>query len=191
MGADISALAGLQAGDPLDWAGYADAKEAPPLPAKGRYVVRAPAEIKFSATQAGFLKAEIDPVIIGPSASGYALRFTSVSAKPFKRGGVNVSQAGDYLRATRPGVQPRTPQEIADEILATAGSTYQVDVDWEAYDKESNQTVLKGMERFPKDPSEPSGHSPWITVEGAVDGQGNPRKIKAKARVTRFVPLGA
>ena len=189
--ADISSLTNLQSAEPLDWDQYADAKEASPPPPKGRYVVRAPSQFTFGSTAAGFLSAQIDPTVAGPSNEGYTFRFTKVSAKPFKRGAVTVSQLGDYLRAAGSQARPRTPQEQADAVEATAGATFQVDADWEAYDKETKWS-LKGMEKFPKLPD--GSHEPWITLDGK-DGRpeskdpesGEYRRIRANAKVDRYV----
>lgn len=188
--ADISALSNLQGGDPLDFDIYVDAKEASAPPPKGRYVVRTEA-ITFGATQAGFLSAQIDPTIVGPSHEGFKFNFTKVSAKPFKRGAATVSQLGDYLRATGSQARPKTPQEQADAVEATAGATLQVDVDWEAYDKETKYT-LKGMEKFPKNAD--GTFDVWTTVPDpnnpgkvCLGEDGQPRRIRARAKIDRYV----
>lgn len=187
MSADISNLTNLQSAEPLDWENYADAKEAPPPPPKGRYVVRSAEKITFGATQAGFLSAQIDPTVVGPSNEGYKFNFTKVSGKPFKRGAATVSQMGDYLRAAGSPARPRTPQEQADAVEATAGATLQVDVDWEAYCKGCKYT-LKGMEKFPKLPS--GGHDQWVTCPNCKDESGSPVNLRARSKVDRFVAAG-
>lgn len=191
MSADISNLSNLQGGDPLDFDIYVDAKEAPPTPPKGRYIVRVSEKPTFGATNAGFLSAQIDPTILGPSNEGYQIRYVKLSAKPFKRGAATVSQLGDFLRAAGSQARPRTPQEQADAVEQLAGATLQVDVDWEAYDKDTKWS-LKGMEKFPKLPS--GGHDEWTEVpdpanpgKPMLDAEGNIRKIRARAKVDRFV----
>lgn len=195
MSADISNLANLQAGEPLDYDIYTDAKEAPPLPPKGRYIFRASDKIAFGATKQNFLSAQIDPTIADGPHAGYTVRFARVSAKPFKRGNAMVSQAGDYLRAVygTNGPRPQTPQEQMDAIRATQSQSFQAEVDWEAYDKETKYT-LSGMTKFPKLPS--GEYSEWTEVPGTekLDDEGKPiagtaRKVRAQARIERFVPL--
>ncbi len=200
--ADISALGQLQPVEPLDLENYADNKEfgGATLPPKGRYTVRAPDSFppaSFSRTRAGSLSAQVDPTIVGPSSEGYLIRFTKVSAKAFKRGGVTVSQMGDYLRAA--GVRGRFSDEaaLADAVEQTANATYEVDVDWRAYNKNTGFSV-EGMERFPSDGN--GGHLPWFPdpiekqkdEDGkevlGPDGQPQPLRLRANLTVSRYVP---
>lgn len=195
MTADISNLSNLQASEPLDWDGYADAKESVPPPPKGRYIVRVAEQITLGSTTANFLSAQVDPTIIGPRSEGFQIRFTRISAKPFKRGAATVSQLGDYLRAVY-GSQtprPRTPQEQADAVVATAGRQLEIIGDWEAYDKETKWS-LKGMENFPK--LADGTHSPWIDVPGSEKRDESTgaiieaaRQVRANFKVDRYVPL--
>jgi len=188
--ADISSLSGLNSAEPLDLDIYTDAKEGFQLPKKGRYVVRAPESFDasaFGATKAGFLKATVDPTVVGPTAEGFKLRFTSVSAKPFQRGKTMVSQLGDYLRAC--GVRgqiPGDPQGMADAVERTAGATYQVDLDWRAYNKNTGYAV-NGMDNFPKDANgEPLS---YVIDEEDIDPDTNePRRLRANLQVVRYVP---
>ena len=188
--ADISSLSGLTSAEPLDLDIYADAKESFQLPKKGRYVVRAPESFDgtaFGASKAGFLKATVDPTIVGPTNEGFQLRYTSVSAKPFQRGKVTVSQLGDYLRACAlRGTVPGDPQGMADAVERTAGLTYQVDLDWRAYNKNTGFAV-NGMDNFPKDANgEPL---PYVIDEGDIDPDTQePRRLRANVQVTRYVP---
>lgn len=200
--ADISALGQLQPVEPLDLENYADNREfgGATLPAKGRYTVRAPDAFPpaaFTRTRKGDLSATVDPTIVGPSNEGYNIRFTKVSAKPFKRGGVTVSQMGDYLRAA--GVRGKFSDEaaLADAIEQTANAIYEIDVDWRAYNKNTGFSV-EGMERFPSDGN--GGHLPWFPdpqekqkdengelVLGA-DGQPQALRLRANLTVARYVP---
>ena len=190
--ADISNLANLQSTEPLDWEKYADAKEAPQPPRKGRYQLRAPDSFTFTATAAGFLQAQVDPTVVGPSHPGYSLRFQRVSAKPFTRSGVKVSQLGDYLRAVGMAVRPTTPQEQANAIESTAGRIFTADLDWEVYCKGCKFT-LKGEENFPADGN--GGHLPVIKCPNckatSVDAAGaevvTPVNLRANVRIDRFV----
>jgi hypothetical protein len=188
--ADISALGNLQSSEPLDLDMYADAKESTfRLPRKGRYTVKAPDVIPdsaFGATQAGFLKAQIDPTVIGPTNEGFQCRYTSVSAKPFNRSGQQVSQMADYLRAC--GVRGKIagdPQALADAVAQTAGLTYEVQLDWRVFNRNTGLSV-EGMENFPKDDKgEPQ---PWITDSGDIGDDGQPRRLRANVIVSRFYP---
>lgn len=192
MMADISALGDLNSAEPLDLDIYKDASEGIPLPKKGRYVVQAPDSFPneaFSRTKAGFLSAQVDPTILGPTNEGYTLRFTKVSAKTFKRGGITASHLGDYLRATgRRGQVGNDPQAQAEAVEETANQPYQVEVDWRAYNKSSGYQ-LEGMERFPSDGN--GGHLPWCEDPNEKDPEtGKPVRLRANVFVKRFVPAG-
>jgi len=160
--ADISALGNLQPVEVLDLDAYADNKDKPALPKAGRYTVSAPDSFpatSFGRTKAGALSISVDPKIVGPTNEGYVLRFTKVSGKTFKRGGVTVSQIGDYLRAFGVRGKFNDEQAQADAVAETANRQYQVDIDWRAYNKNTGYSV-EGMERFPSDGN--GGHLPWI-----------------------------
>jgi hypothetical protein len=188
--ADISALGELKPIQPLDFEGYADNREFASIPVKGRYTVQAPdsfSAASFTRTRAGALSAQIDPQIIGPANEGYKLRFVKVSAKEFKRNGKTVSQMGDYLRATGVGAGTlKDEQALADAIEATANRAYEVELDWRAYNKDT-QYSLEGMERFPSDGN--GGYLPWTTDPNAKDPEtGEPVRLRAQVIVTRFIP---
>ena len=199
--ADISALGNLNPAEPLDLDIYKSAQEGPSLPRKGRYVVKAPESFPptaFGATRAGFLKVSVDPQIVGPTNEGYTLRFTSVSSKPFKRSGMSVSQLGDYLKATGlTSTIAGDPQSQANAVERTANATYQVDIDWRAYNKNTGFQV-EGMEHFPSDGN--GGHQPWtvdpndfetdesgVVVKDAKTGKPVNKRLRANAVVVRYV----
>lgn len=187
--ADISSLGGLRDVETLDLgAGYKDSKESTfQLPRKGRYTVEAPSPIPdtaFSRTNAGALSAQIDPTIVGPTNSGFQLRYTKVSAKVFQRDGVNVSQVGDYLRATGFEGVLKTEQDILDAVEQTAGKQYEADLDWRAYSKATGWSI-EGMEKFPKNPD--GTHQSWILDPSGTDSDGAPLKLRANIFVRRFV----
>jgi len=201
--ADISALGGLNPVEPLDLENYADTKDFVALPKKGRYTVQAPGEFPqaaFGRSNAGALTAQVDPTIMGPSNEGYRIRFTKPSAKTYKRGGVTVSQVGDYLRAFGIRTKLNNEQEIADAVESTANRVYQVEVDWKAYRKRTDGSALslEGMENFPSDGDD--GYLPYVddtqdyvldeaTGERVTDAEGNalhPR-VRANLFVSRFV----
>ncbi len=198
--ADISALGNLAPVEPLDLENYVDNKEAAPLPKAGKYTVQAPdtfPQTAFGRAKSGALSVQIDPKIVGPTNEGFTLRFTKVSAKQFKRSGATVSQLGDYLRATGFRGKLSDEQAQADAVEQTANRIYEVEIDWRAYNKETGYSV-EGMERFPSDGN--GGHIPWTTDPNAyetdengtvltdVDGNKIPKRLRANAFVSRFVP---
>lgn len=186
--ADLSHLGELRPVEPLDLENYADNKDYVGIPKAGRYTVQAPDSFPstaFSRTRANALSAQIDPTIVGPTNEGFQLRFIKVSAKPFKRGGITVSQLGDYLRAT--GFRGKVLDEAAqaDAVEGTANKTYQVDIDWRAYNKETGYS-LEGMTRFPSDGN--GGHLPWCEDPNAKDENGVAVRLRANLIVARYVP---
>jgi len=186
--ASISELGELRPIEPLDMDGYQDNKDFTPLPKAGRYSVRAPESFPpsaFSRTKAGALSASLDPTIQGPASEGFVIRFAKVSAKPFKRGGVTVSQMGDYLRAVGIRGKMTNEQDLIDAVSQTANSIYEVDVDWRAYNK-NTQYSLEGMERFPSDGN--GGHLPWTTDPNEKDEAGEPTRLRANLVISRFIP---
>ena len=193
--ADISTLGQLQPSEPLDFDIYKDAQDLPPLPSAGEYVVRAPETFPqeaFGKTRANHLSVQVDPTIIGPTNEGYVIRFTKVSAKPFKRGGVTVSQLGDYLRAVGWTQKLITEQEKADAVELTTNLTYRVMTDWRAYDKNDDGTafVVEGMTNFPSDGN--GGYSPFVSNPGHKDLiTGEPVLVRANLVVRRYVPAAA
>jgi hypothetical protein len=200
MSADISMLGNLRPVEPLDMDSYVDNQEAPPLPKKGRYTVQAPDKFPqptFGRSKADALTARVDPIIVGPDSAGYTLKFTNPSAKVYKRQGVNVSQIGDYLRAC--GIRGKIvdEQSLADAVESTANLTYQVDVDWRAYNKATG-FQLEGMDNFMKnDNGEPV---PYCIDKGDTEKDENgatvfdaagvavPKRLRANLYITRYVP---
>ena len=184
--ADISNIGNLLPAEPLDMDIYPEAREAAPFPPAGRYTVRAPETFQFGETAAHYLSAQIDPTIVGGLFDGYTIRFTKVSAKPFKRGGVTVSYLGDYLRATgrRQNISG-DPQEQADAVEGTANLTYDVYVDWKIFEKGTG-FVVEGMDRFPSDGN--GGRLPFMkspTTKDPVTGE--PKMLRANLVVKRFI----
>jgi hypothetical protein len=196
--ADISRLGQLNTSAPLDLEIYADVKTGFQLPEAGRYTVRAPEsfpDTAFGATKAGFLSAQIDPTIVGPTNEGFQIRFTKVSAKTYKRSGADVSQLGDYLRACGMRVQVTgDPQSLADAVERTANAVYQVDVDWRAYNKNTGFTV-EGMKNFPprrdKDGNVIGGYQSWVEDPTEKGEDGKPLRLRANLQVDRYIPAGA
>lgn len=200
MCADISQLGNLQSADPLDLPMYKDAQEFS-LPKKGVYVVRAPesfSSASFGASKAGFLTVSVDPTIIGPSNEGYTIKFTKVSAKPWKdKEGVTISQLGRYLRATgRQDTVAGDPQTQADAVEQTANSVFRIRGDWRAYNTSTGFSI-EGMEKFPSDGN--GGHLPYAYDPGdferdetgtvRVDANGKPvnKKLRAQFFVREYL----
>lgn len=187
---DISQLGNLNSAEPLDLDLYTDSKEVPSLPKAGRYIVRAPesfSETSFSATKAGFLSAQVDPTIVGPTNEGYQLRYIKVSAKPFEKS-PGTSQLGLYLKATGlSGTIPGEPQAQADAVASTANRQYQIDVDWEARNPTTGLSV-KGMNNFPANGSVDT-RQPWVDDENDKDETGRAKRVWAHLSVKRFLPL--
>ena len=187
--ADISSLGNLNSAEPLDLDLYKDASAGFDLPKAGIYTLRAPDSFpstSFGSTRNNDLSAQIDPTIVGPTNEGFNIRFTKISAKPFKRSGVTVSQIGDYLRACgRTGTVPAEPQALADAVAETAGRVYQAELDWRAYNKNTGFQV-EGMKNFPKTATgEPQS---WIEDPSDKDENGAPVRLRANLSVRRYLP---
>lgn len=186
--ADLSALGTLNPVEQLDLSNYKDNKISTfQLPRKGRYSLQAPDSFPstaFTRTNAGALSVQIDPKIVGPTNPGFEVRFVKVSAKPFKRDGITVSQLGDYLRACGSTAILRDEQEQADAAEATANQVYTADLDWRAYHK-IGPVIVEGMENFPilADGSNQS----WIAHPTEKDEKGEPVKVRANLFVKRFL----
>lgn len=191
--ADISSLGNLQSSEPVEVPTYSPST-AKPFPPAGRYTARVresfPAEA-FGASKAGYLTIKVDPVIVGGEYDGYVLKNTSLSTKPWedRQTGKATSQFARFLSAC--GVEGKvggSPQEQADAAERTASTLIQIDVDWEARNRDANFEV-KGMKNFPKNPD--GTHSRSVVVldsDGTPqrDGNGEPVTARAFAVVTRF-----
>lgn len=191
--ADLSHLGGLNAVEQLDLSNYADNKESTfRLPVEGRYTLAAPDSFPSSAftrTKAGALSIQIDPTVVGPTNEGFTIRFVKVSAKPFRRDGKLVSQAGDYLRACGVTGVIRTEQDLADLIEQTAGRVYEAKIVWRAYNTKTAFT-LQGMQRFPK--LADGTYQSWVEdpTPGAVDPEtGKAFRVRANLVIDRFIPV--
>lgn len=189
MSADISSLGNLQEIQPLDLDEYVDNKESTfQLPKAGRYLLRVAPEFptsSFGATQAGALSITIDPTIVAPHNEGFLIRFTKVSCKQFKRGAKMASQAGDFLRACGLRGTYNTNQDLADAVASVASRTFEADLDWRAYNKNTKFSV-EGMSRFPSDGQ--GGHLSYFLDPTDKDENGDPVKLRANLVVSRYVP---
>lgn len=192
--ANISALGNLQSVEELNLndGQYADQKQSTfVLPPKGEYVLRAPdafPEAAFGATKAGYLKVQIDPTIVGPTNEGFQLRYQSVSAKTFPRGGAIASQLGDYLRACGYKGAIKSPQDQADAAEATAGTVYNAILDWRVFNSKTG-FQLEGMTKFPRNAD--GSYQSWVEDPGDKDEQGNPKRLRANLFISRFLPAAS
>lgn len=187
--ADISQLGNLQPTEPLELPEYKAATDKAPMPHRGVYKVRAPETFSFAPTQAGFLSAQVDPTIVGPTNEGYTLRFTKVSAKTWPdkfNNGKPTSQLGRYLKATGLNeVIAGSPQAQADAVEKTANVIYPVLVDWRAYCKGCGYQV-EGEDKFPSDGN--GGHTPFVQCPNCLDPETEkPLVIRGNAFVARFL----
>lgn len=187
--ADLSMLGGLQEVEPLDLENYSDNKESTfRLPEEGIYTLKTTdsfPQAAFGRTKAGALSIQIDPTIAGPTNEGFTVRFTKVSAKPFKRDGVTVSQLGDYLRATGYKGTLRNEQEQADAVEATAGAIFEAKLTWRAYNTKTGFS-LQGMHRFPK--LADGTYQSWVEDPTDKDENGKPTRVRANLIVDRYIP---
>jgi hypothetical protein len=192
MAADISALGTLNNSQPLDLDIYKPAQEFR-LPPAGRYIVRAPERFEstsFGKSNSGYLKAQVDPTIIGTvdggtTGQGMQVRYVNVSAKSWtNKQGESESQLGRYLRAAGfKGAIPGDPQSQADAVEQTANRQYTVYLDWRARNNRTGFTV-EGMSNFPK--LADGTHQSWIQDPEEKDEKGNPVRLRANLTVTRF-----
>ena len=132
------------------WDDYEDPKSGgsgSALLPKGEYLVQiVPGSMDFQADkQRNLVAVTTLRVLDGPEA-GKEVRFQRFSVRPYpyRRG----SEAGDLLRVVRPGVTPRSNTEWEQALRGCEGMPFKAYGDWEAYDKQTGQS-LKGMENFP------------------------------------------
>lgn len=186
--ADISGLSGLQPVEQINLDIYKDASSGFQMPTAGIYNLRAPESFpatSFRATQKGALSAQVDPTIVDGPFEGTVVRFARVSASTFERGGTKVSFMGDYLKANGlRGEVPGDPQVLANLVEATAGRTYQGELDWEARHNASGFSV-KGMRNFPKGAD--GAYQPWVNHPTEKDAEGEPLRLRANLVIRRFI----
>ncbi|MGE3341539.1 MAG: hypothetical protein AB7J46_06620 [Candidatus Altimarinota bacterium] len=192
---DISSLGTLNPVQPIDLSivPEAPAKKEFSFPKAGVYEVRAPESFPleaFSLTQSGNLGARVDPTILGPSNEGYEVRFQRIYQTVYTdpRTGLETSGIAQYLQAF--GVAEKldgTGEQAANLIASTAGQTAKAYINWEIDHRESG-FKLRGMKNFPKD--ENGNYQPWIDSEDVKDENGNPKRLWARAVVTKWIPKG-
>ena len=177
----------------IDWEHYdTGGKVKAPPQVKGTdgkykvFYVQAPADFPeeaFTKTQQGFFKVNLDPLVLvnNGEGDGYTIRFESLSAKQYtdrKTGNpINASQLGNYLMAAKVPPPIRDVDAYKAAIRATAGQAVPALLEWEVYDKQTQQTLRNKYDEF----DGPAGaKSPVITTP---DG----RTLVARARVKSFI----
>lgn len=140
-------------------------------------------EIKESDPDDGYLQLLIDPIKLVRSGSydGYQIRFTRASTKPFVKFGTtepikgNPNKVANFLRATGVQAKPQTNSEYRASINAAKTKTFAFTVDWNAYNKDNQETV-NGYLAFPLDPERPGQRKAILKagdVVNELDGKGN------------------
>ncbi len=129
-------------------------------PVEGRYTGRIGAILddgsdtisstnSFGRTAEGYLKVELPEIeILDQAANGYKVKYTRLSSKKYSNR--NGSQVMDFLRACGMDVRPKTEAELRAALKLTAGRPFQFQLVWEAYNKDTQETI-SGAANFPKD----------------------------------------
>jgi hypothetical protein len=177
----------LREPEQLDWDALAKGStyQAPP-PAydnQGRPIVfyGQASPVVTDPTKEGYLQILLDPIKVVKSgaADGTLIRFTRVSTRPFMKNGEpmrgNPNSLANYLRSAQVSAKPQNNADYVAAVKATAGKTFSFTADWEAYNKDTGETI-KGYLNFPDDPERP-GQKKSILKAGDVvterDSKGN------------------
>jgi len=194
MSISVSDLNNLLPSQPVDLGALAPSR--PRFPRAGRYILQVPEgltfEDTFSQTQAGYLAAEINPTIVGPSSEGYEVRYVKVSAKDYQQKDfrdpskvTTTSQMAQLASACGiTGTFPGEPDQQVNIILQTAGRQFEAVLDWKAYNKRTGVETL-GMANFPTD--DVGNPLPYIVDEDDKDPGGNAVRYRARIFVKRFI----
>ena len=172
----------LQAPDPEQWDAY-DRPALPPPPSQ-RYLFRAPETFTYEDHD-GMLRVVVAPleIIDAPEGTDGRIRFDRCSAKPRTMGRLaGSSRLTDYLRAC--GVEPVRSQNVQDWVTAieqTAGAHFEAMLDWDCYDSETKEQLVRTYQDFPDDPENPGVKLPY----GIEPTSG--RKVPARARIRYYV----
>lgn len=158
--ADVAQM-NLREPDTFDFDSYQDGggsgKSFTP-PDEGKYIGRIPmlTDENLKWTAAGYRKLEFDFDIIdaAPRADGTQpqVRYASFSAKKYSnREG---SQLLDLFRSVGVDARPKSWEEYDAICKQLSGRTFQFQLQWEAYNKDSDENV-RGQDNFPPDPNNP------------------------------------
>src|SRR5262249_25292060 len=115
----------------------------------------------FTATDKGFLQAQMDHTVAGGEHDGARIGFDRISNKPFERSGVRVSMMKDHLRALGDRNTYRTHAEFAQAVEAGEGKPFKAETQWEGgcNHKDTEHEVawsddkvfrIRGMRNFPQ-----------------------------------------
>lgn len=181
------AQTGLREPEQVDWENLGKSSSyAPPPPAldaAGKPITYygSTTPVATDPTRDGYLQLLLDPVKIVRSgaADGYQIRFTRVSTAPFLKNGEpmkgNPNKLAQFIKACGVTAKPQSNSEYLAAAKAVAGKVFGFTVDWEAYNKETGETV-KGYANFPDDPERP-GLKKSILKQGDLiverDNKGN------------------
>lgn len=170
----------------VSWEGYDIGTSKPkPFPPEGNYYLQLPAVITdeiFGTGGEGQLNAKFDPLTIrGGDYDGFEVRFTTVSTKRYSNR--NACSMGDLILAARSPYRPVNDEQWKQAIHALAGQFVEANLTWEAYDKQTQQTLAKGMDNFPKLPD--GSHQRYLELDDphAQDGK---RRVWANIKVRYF-----
>lgn len=186
----IAELGNLAPIDTMDLDMYTETTKSPfRLPPAGRYTLQAPETIPseaFSVSGAGALVARVDSRIVGPTSEGFEIRYQRVSAAPFKNE-PGTSWMLRYLKACGTTGKITNAQELADAVAATAGRSYDAELDWVAEHRATNFKV-SGMRNFPSDGN--GGFQSWIAHPTEKGEDGQPLRVRANLTVKRYIAPG-
>lgn len=141
---------------------------------------------KWLKTREGWLKAVVKDIKL--TESGYVIQqthFSTAQYNKFKDGQKtgekrNASPAVDYLRGHGDKASGLVqPEDYQVHFEATANRNFEVTIDWNAFDNETQQDVARKWEEFPDDPANPGKKLPYIERNG--------KRFWARASIKRVV----
>jgi hypothetical protein len=134
----------------------------------------------------------LDPIVLEDS--GYVIRFTRASVRPYSLAGEdgkrvakkgNPNKLADALRSTGLQAKPQGNDQYKAAVQQVVSLKKKVGftINWEAYNKETGESI-KGFQAFPVDPT--TGHRKAILKAGdfynVVDQKGNPTGQQAQVK---------
>lgn len=176
----------------VDWDGYGKSGYVAPPPAldqAGKPIVYEGKAVNVTEDEPdtidgnAYLNYKLDPIVItSPEASGYEIRFTRASTRPYMTGPIgakvpkkgNPNRLADYLRSSGATAKPQLNSEYRATVNLVKAKPFKFTIDWEAYNKETGESI-KGFLAFPVDPV--TGQRKSILHAGdvvnEVDSKGN------------------